>query len=114
MKTPTLLPASTCNGIKWLAFMAAALVLAGCSGAAPRGPSAEPLLAGGSFQTVHPEPEWPVRHHRHPELGKCLVTPEATTAPQEATSDSRGNEARRVDGPTSDIDSKPMCGATRP
>jgi hypothetical protein len=108
MKTPTLLAASTCNGIRTLGALALTAALAGCSGAPARGPSTEAFAGTRSLQTEpRPEAEWPVRHHRHPELGKCLVTPEtnvASSGPVEA-------EASFVEGRSEVALEESTCGA---
>jgi hypothetical protein len=114
MKTPTVLPASTRTAFRWSTALAAAAVLAGCSGAAAKSAPAEPLRAESALHRVSPGAEWPVHHRRHPELGKCLVTPEVTAEGNAGKSASQRPEASLVDGPKADVDGAPMCGASRP
>jgi hypothetical protein len=108
MKTSTLLAASTRNGFRYLGALALTAALAGCSGAPARGPSTEAFAATRSLQTEpRPEGEWPVRHHRHPELGKCLVTPETNQASSRAVD----AEASFVEGPSEVALEESTCGA---
>lgn len=109
MTTPTLLAASTRNGFRHLGALALTAALAGCSGAPARGPSTEAFVATGSLPTEpRSEPGWPVHHHGHPELGKCLVTPETSEA---ASSGAVDAEASVVEGRSELALEKSTCGS---